>query len=152
MNRIWRAIAVDARMDRVFGFLSDPKNLADVWPNLIEVRHIQPAGEKGAYDFDAAFLMAQKRLDARAESVDVRQYNRLKIRTSRDLQSIIGWQLAPIGGDATRVTVKFEFETPRQSAEHDDALRIVKENERGVNEMLKNLKNRVEAESAYAEA
>lgn len=152
MNRIWRTIAVNARMDDVYGFLANPHNLAEVWPNLDEVRHVERSKVNGAYDFDAEFHVARRKLKTKAQSVDAQQYDHMKLRTEKDLESTIDWKLAPIGGRSTKVTLRFDYQTPKQAAEDEGAHALVKETERGVDAMLKNLKSRVETERSYAKA
>ena len=152
MNKVWRSISVNARMNDVYGFLVNPQNLAEVWPNLEEVKRVEQSKVNGAYDFEAEFQIADRKLRAKAQSVDAQQYDHLSIKTGKDLESTIDWKLAPIGGRSTKVTLQFDYRTPKDAADQEGTHALVKETERGVDEMLKNLKSRVEAERPFAKA
>ena len=41
MKMITRDIQVNTPVERVFDFLSDPNNLPEIWPNIIEVKNVK---------------------------------------------------------------------------------------------------------------
>lgn len=139
-------------MNDVYGFLANPHKLAEVWPNLQEVKRVEQSKVNGAYDFEAEFQIAERKLHAKAESVDAQQYGHLSLKTEKDLESTIDWKLAPIGGRSTKLTLQFDYQTPKQVTDQAGTQALAKEAERGVDEMLTNLKSQVEAERSYAKA
>ncbi len=152
MIKIVRKIDIDARLDRVFDFLGDPANLPEIWPNLLEVKNIEPSRSTNGYDYEWAYQIADTRFDGKAEIAEYEQYQRIVVQGSKGFETTSTWKFAPHGGKSTRLTFELEYTIPDPALELKDENEIEAEIEGEVETMLENLKSKVEEEKAYAAA
>ena len=103
MSRIRRSILVDASLQNVFEYSSDPKNLPECWPSIQEVKNID-----GQRSFDFVYKMVGVRLDAHSDILEFERNSRIKIRTSRGIQSVLMYNFQMVG-DMTKVTLDIEY-------------------------------------------
>jgi uncharacterized membrane protein len=150
MTQIMRDILIKAKPDKVFDLLAEPNNLPEIWPNVLEVRHIKKSKNNNGYDFDWTYKMAGVRLDGKCETIEFDQYKRIILRGIKGLDSAISWKFTPSGGKETRLVLDIDYEIPASVLGKLSEQLIVEENEHEIDAMLENVKSRVEFERAYA--
>ena len=69
MVKLEKSITINAPVEKVFALLTDPRNLQEIWPSLIEVQHVTPA-PKGDFNFDWVYKMAGMKIEGTSETVE----------------------------------------------------------------------------------
>ncbi len=152
MYTIKRSIIIDARLDKVFDFVSNPNHLPEVWPNFIEVGNLTQSKVNGGYDYDWVYEMEDTRLKGRAETIDFEQYHRLVVQGIKETDSWCIWMLEPHGGKGTRLIFELKYMPAESPTEKKSMEKMEAENLQQVEEMLENLKQGVEQEVVYSAA
>ncbi len=143
MATLKASITINAPVDKVFAYLSDPNNLPKVWPNLVEVKDVQPA-PAGGYNFSWVYKMAGMRFDGASETVEQIPNQRTVTRSSKGIESHFVWTYEPEDG-GTKLTVEIEYKVPVPLLGKLAESLIVKQNEQEASTLLANLKAKMEA-------
>ena len=149
MQTITRDIRVKAPVETVFNFLVDPHNLADIWPNIVEVKGVKKARNTNGFKFSWEYKMAGVQFEGKCETIEHVPDERIVIKSTKGLDSTITWTLQPAGQD-TQVALKFEYQIPASVLKQAEEEAVVQENEQEVDAMFQNLKGRLELERIHA--
>jgi uncharacterized membrane protein len=149
MTKILRDIRIKTPVDRVFNFLADPRNLPEIWPNIVEVNNIKKSKSNGSYTFDWTYKMSGMRFEAMAETVEFVQNQRLVIRSTKGFDCTLTWKFQPEMNE-TRLVLEIEYKIPASLLKKLKEQTILQENEHDVDAVLENVKSRSELELAYA--
>lgn len=140
---------IKAPVNRVFDFLSEPQNLPEIWPNIVEVRNIKRPKIGNALQYDWTYKMSGMRFDGKSDMVDYVLYERMVIKSQKGPVSTITWNFDMVERE-TQVKLEIEYEIPGSLLNKVNEKIIVQEQEHEVGAMLDNLKSHVELEMAYA--
>ncbi len=143
MATLKASITINAPVEKVFAYLSDPNNLPKVWPNLVEVKDVQPA-PAGGYNFSWVYKMAGMRFDGASETVEQIPNQRTVTRSTKGIESHFVWTYEPENG-GTKLTVEIEYKVPVPLLGNLAEALIVKQNEQEAATLLANLKIKMEA-------
>ena len=149
MKTITRDIRVEVPLDIVFDFLVVPHNLLEIWPNIVEVKGVKKSKNNAGFNFNWAYQMAGIQLEGKCESIEYIPYESLVIKSNKGLDSTITWKFNSTG-QSTHVTLKFEYRPPSSALKQIDEADLIQVNEREVDAVLQNLKNRLELQPAHA--
>lgn len=149
MQTITSDVLVNAPAERVFNFLVDPHNLSDIWPGIVEVKTVKKAKNNDGFKFNWDYRMAGVEFEGKCETIEYTPSERIVLKSTKGLDSTITWNLKPVG-QQTQVTLTFEYQTPALVLKQMEETAVTEENEREVNTMIQNLKNRLELEPAHA--
>ena len=142
MEKIRRSIQIHAPAARVFEHLSDPVNLLEIWPSMVEVTSPVVQGS-GAHTFDWVYRMAGVRVRGHCETLEVVR-DRLRVDRNTGIPSTFRWEF--VGeGDGTEVRLAVEYELPFALFGRLAAPFVRLLNEREGETLLRNLKHRMEA-------
>ena len=145
MQTITRDVLVIAPLERVFNFLVDPHNLAEVWPSIVEVKSVKKAKNNDGFKFNWDYKMADLEFEGKCETIEYIPNERIAIKSTKGLDSTITWSLNPVG-ENTHITLTFEYQIPASVLKQAEEAAVVQENEREVDAMLQNLRNSLELE------
>jgi len=149
MQTITRDVRVNAPIERVFNFLVDPHKLSDIWPSIVEVKSVKKAKNNDGFKFNWDYRMAGVEFEGKCETIEHILNERIVIKSTKGLDSTITWTLNPAGQN-TQVTLKFDYQIPASVLKEAKEEAVAQQNEREVETMLQNLKNRMELEPAHA--
>lgn len=149
MNKILRDVRIKAPIDKVFNFLADPRNLPEIWPNIVEVNNIKKSKGNEGYTFDWTYKMSGTRFEAKAETVEFVQNQRLVIDSTKGLDCTLKWKFQPEMNE-TRLLLEFEYKAPAPLLNKLKEQTILQENEHDLDAVLENVRSRAELELAYA--
>lgn len=141
MLSISRSIVIAAPPARVFDQLTEPRNLLEIWPSLVDVANPRVEGD-GRHAFDWTYRMAGVKVRGRCDTAEAERPGRRVDRNRGGIPSTFAWTFAA-RGDATDVTLEIEYDVPtivRLAA--GPLLRAM--NEREAETLLANLKTRIE--------
>jgi uncharacterized membrane protein len=143
MAKITRSITIHAPVEKVYAFMTDPNNLPQIWPSMIEVKDVQPS-PAGGYNFAWAYKMAGMRFEGASETTESIPNQRTVTRSTKGIQSTFVWVYQPAEG-GTKLTVEAEYVVPVPLLGKLAEAFIVKQNEHEAEALLANLKARMES-------
>jgi uncharacterized protein YndB with AHSA1/START domain len=143
MEKIRKSIFIDAPPSKVFGYLSDPKHLPEVWPSMVEVANVHSKPD-GANDYDWTYKMAGVKFHGHAETVEVKRDKLRVFHNEKGIPSTFRWAFEP-HDKGTDFIAEVEYEIPGKVLGHLAAPFVRKINEREAQTMLENTKEAVEA-------
>jgi len=144
MIKTVKSITIKAPVEKVFDYISEPTNLPEIWPSLVEIKDVQRLPSGGTRN-RFVYKMAGIRLEGTSESVDTEcvPNQRLVSKTKGGAESTITWMFQPEAG-GTKVTFEGEYTVPIPVLGKLAEAIIVKMNEHEVELILANLKARME--------
>ena len=143
MAKIEKTITINAPVEKVFGYVSEPTNLPEIWPSMVEVTDVQPL-PNGGKSYRWVYKMAGMRLEGTSEHTEYVANERIVSKSKGGIESTITWMFQPEAG-GTKVTTQAEYTVPIPVLGKLAEAFIVKANEREGELILANLKARMEA-------
>ena len=142
MAKTVKTINIKAPVEKVFDYISEPTNLTEIWPSLVEVKDVQrlpSGGTKNRW----VYKMAGIRLEGTSESEDTVSNQRIVSKSKGGVESTQTWMFQPEAG-GTKVTFEVEYTVPIPVLGKLAEAIIVKMNEHEGELILANLKARME--------
>ena len=143
MAKLVRSITIQAPVDRVFAYISEPANQVEIWPSMVEVTDVERLPD-GGYTHGWVYKMAGVRLKGSTETVEFLPNQRFVEETKGGIQSILTWTFEPEDGGSRGTGANCRTCPAHHLGRMAEAL-IVKMNEREGELVLANLKARMEA-------
>ena len=142
MTKIVNTGTIKAPVEKIFDYISEPSNLPEIWPSLVEVKDVQRLPDGGT-KFRWVYKMAGIHLEGTSEGVDSVANQRIVSKTKGGVESTQTWMFRP-EGDETKVTFEVEYTVPIPVLGKLAEAIIVKMNEHEGEVILANLKTRME--------
>lgn len=142
MAKITRSITIHAPVEKVFAYMSEPANLPEVWPSMVEVKDVKPL-PAGGYKFGWTYKMAGMRFEGASETTESIANQRVVTKSTKGIASTFVWMYEPKNG-GTKMTLEVEYVVPVPLLGKLAEAFIVKQNEHEAEVMLANLKARME--------
>jgi uncharacterized membrane protein len=140
MAKIDTEVWINAPIDEVFSYISDPRNLPEFWPSLIEINDVQSL-PNGGYSLRWIYKMAGVRFEGKAEYTQIVPNRFFVVETKGGIDSTIAWT-ARSWENKTKVTFTIEYKVPVPVLGKLAELIIVKMNEQEADLIMVNLKAR----------
>lgn len=147
MAKLRKSITINAPAEKIFNFITTPTNLPGVWPNLLEVKDVQPLpdGRRGKR-FRFVYQMAGQRFEGRSETTECVPPERNVSRQQGGIESTVTWTFQP-AAEGTEVTIEGDYKVPIPVLGKLAEPLVVQQNQQTVEKLLANLKTRLEAEA-----
>ena len=145
MAKVQKNILIHASTDKVFAFMNDPRNLPEIWPSMVEVKN-PVLNSIGGYDFEWVYKMAGMHFNGASKTTEWIQNKRIITQSTKGIESRFVWDYKS-EGSYTRLAVEIEYKIPVPLIGKLAETVIVKQNEHEADNMLKNLKDRMEIET-----
>ena len=144
MAKTAKSITIKAPAEEIFDYLSEPTNLPEIWPSLVEIKDVQKLPSGGNRN-RWVYKMAGIRLEGTSESEDTEcvPNQRLVSKTKGGVESTQTWMFQP-EADGTKVTFEVEYTVPIPVLGKLAEAIIVKMNDHEGELILANLKARME--------
>lgn len=142
MAKIQKSIEIEAPLREVYDFFTNPENLPEVWPSLVEVSNIA-WGAEGADSFDWVYKMAGIRFHGRSETRERKPYEKVVFQNKSGIPSTFIYSYSKRDGNCW-LTMEVDYEIPGKvlSKLAEPFVRRLNEHEADV--LLENLKARME--------
>ena len=140
MARIDKEVIVNAALERVFNYVSDPNNWIEFWPSLIavgDVKLLSNGGFSGSYEYK----MIGMRFKGTGECTEFVPNQWIVLETQGGIHSRITLTFRSIE-ERTRVTITIEYTVPIPLLGRLTEYAILKMNEQEANLVLSNLQLR----------
>ena len=143
MARIDKEIIVDASVERVFGYITNPSNWPEVWPSLMEIYDLKPLPD-GGYIASYVYKMAGMRFTGTLEFAELELNQWMVINTTGGILSKITVTCRSIEHDKhkTQVTLTIEYKIPVPLLGKLAEFVILKMNDQEASLVMNNLKLR----------
>ena len=142
MAKLTRTITINAPVEKVFAYASEPTNLPEIWPSMVEVKDVQPS-PAGGFNFGWVYKMAGMRFEGASETTDFIPNQRAVTKSIKGIQSTFTWTYQ-FGAGGTKLTLEVEYNIPVPLLGKLVEAFILKQNEHEADVMLANLKARME--------
>ncbi|MFC2051285.1 SRPBCC family protein [Chloroflexota bacterium] len=110
MARLDKEVTIEAPLENIFGYISDPSNLPEIWPSLIEIIDVQSL-PNGGYSARWVYKMAGVRFEGKGEYTKMVPNQFFVIETKGGITSMIAWTVRS-RENLTRVTLTIEYKVP----------------------------------------
>lgn len=142
MAKITRSVTINAPVEKVFAFMSQPTNLPEIWPSLIETKDVQPA-PVGGYNYDWVYKMAGMRFEGASETTEFIANQRIVVKNTKGIESTFVWMYES-EDSGTKLTVELEYTVPIPLLGKLAEAFVLKQNDHEADVLLANLKSRME--------
>lgn len=142
MARITRDILINAPVEEVFAYHSDPTNQPEYWPSMMEIRDVEELPQ-GGKKYSWVYKMAGIRLEGSTETTEFVKNERIVTKSKSGVESTFTYEYKP-EGEGTRVSVEMEYKVPVPVLGKLAEAFVIKVNEREADTVLGNLKDRLE--------
>ena len=142
MRKAVKSITIKSPVEKIFDYISEPTNLPEIWPSLMEIKDVQRLPD-GNINNRWVYKMAGVRLEGTSEGVESVANQRIVSKTKGGVESTQTWMFQP-EGDETKVTLEIEYTIPIPLLGKLAEAIIVKMNEHEGEVILANLKVRME--------
>jgi uncharacterized protein YndB with AHSA1/START domain len=149
MVRIEKSTHIDVPVEDAFRYMDTPSNQAEVTPSLVEselIERLPNGGSRATW----AYKMAGVRLEGEVRATTYEPPERIEFAMEGDLTGRIWWTFEAEDG-GTRVTYGTEYEVPVPVLQQVAEAFARRYNEREVETLLRNLKDRLESEAMASE-
>ncbi len=143
MTKITKDVLINAPVEKVFEYASNPVNQPEYWPSMREVKDIEERPE-GGWNYKWVYKMAGIRLEGSTETTEFVENERLVTKSSGGVESTFVYTYKP-EGEGTRLTMEAEYVVPVPVLGKLAEAFILKANDREADTVLGNLKDRLEA-------
>ncbi len=110
MATVAKEVTVNAPIEKVFSYISDPRNLPEIWPSLMEVKDIQSL-PNGGYRLQWVYKMVGRLFKGIGEYTEIFPNQWFVIETKGGIRSTITWTFR-YKENRTRVTFTVEYKVP----------------------------------------
>jgi uncharacterized membrane protein len=143
MPKIAKSISINVPAEKIFDYWTEPANLPEVWPSVVEVKDRQRLPNGGNF-FRWVYKMAGMRFEGTSEDIEYVANQRTVTESTGGIDNMITVTLQP-EGDGTKVAFEVEYTVPVPLLGKLAEAAIVKLNQNEIELLLANLKARMEA-------
>mgnify|MGYP001821985126 CR=1 FL=1 len=143
MPKVEKTATINVPVEKVFDYWTEPANLPEFWPSLVEVKDRQRL-PNGGNSFRWVYKMAGVRFEGTSEDVEYLANQRTVTKGKGGIESTITMMFQPEAG-GTQVTLEVEYTVPIPLLGKLAEAAVVKLNENEIVLVLANLKDRMEA-------
>jgi len=108
--RLDKEVTIEAPLENIFAYISNPSNLPEIWPSLIEITGLQSL-PNGGYSGRWVYKMAGMRFEGKGEYTEMVPNQFFVIETKGGIVSLIAWTVRA-RENLTRVTLTIDYKVP----------------------------------------
>lgn len=142
MAKISKSIDINAPVEQVYDYFTQPENLPTIWPSLVEVSKVQRSAD-GSHSFDWVYKMAGIRFSGHSQTTEVERNKRVISKNERGIPSTFEY-LWEAKGNKTHVTFNVDYTIPGKILSKLAEPIVHRINEREAETLLLNLKDQLE--------
>lgn len=142
MPTIEKSITINAPVEKIFDYWTEPANLPEFWPSVVEVKDRQRL-PNGGNTFRWVYKMAGMRFEGTSEDIEYVTNQRTVTENKGGIGGTITMMLQPEGG-GTKVSLEVEYTVPIPLLGRLAEAAVVKLNQNEIELLLANLKARME--------
>ena len=140
MTKVEKEVTVNASIEKIFSYISEPSNMPEFWPSLMEIKDIQ-ALPNGGYSLRWVYKMVGMRFEGKGEYTKIVPNQYFVVETRGGIKSTITWTFRS-KENRTRVTLTIEYKVPIPLLGKLAEAIIVKMNDQDCDLIMSNLRAR----------
>lgn len=145
MAKIKNSIDIDAPIERVYAFMTDPNNLPGVWPSLVETSNVERK-EDGSHSFNWVYKMAGMKFEGYSHTVEVEPNKRVIVKNESGIPATFNYHYQKMDG-GMRLSIEVDYGMPDKLLAKLAEPLLVRLNEYESDNLLKNVKAVMEHEN-----
>jgi uncharacterized membrane protein len=142
MSKFEKTITIHAPAEKIFGYITKPTDLPEIWPSMVDVRNVKQL-PNGGNQFHWVYKMAGMRFEGDSADIEYVANQRVVSQTKGGIESTVTWDFLKKNGD-TQVKFIADYRVPVPLLGKLAEAFIVKQNEHEADVILANLKDRME--------
>ena len=142
MPKVDNEIIINAPVQEVFDYVSQPSNLQQIWPSLIEIKD-EKLLSNGGYRYRWVYKMSGIHFTGIGECIDMKPNLVLASKNIGTIESIVSFRFLSIG-IRTKVSLTIDYQVPMPLLGQLTEIIILKMNAKEVGLILDNLRIRFE--------
>jgi uncharacterized membrane protein len=147
MTKIKRDIHINAPVEKVFAYVSEPTNLPYLLTEPFALENAK-ASVLGGYDYEWTYKAPDSHLEGILKVIEFLTNRQIVMKSIKDIEGVVTWIFDTAGEDEedTDLTLDLDLEVPASLLDGYDEKAVVE----AMDALLKEIKSRVESEVAYA--
>ena len=138
MPKVDNEVIINAPVEKIYNYISQPSNLQQIWPSLVEVKN-QKLLPNGGYSYQWTYKMSGVHLTGTGECIDLVPNVVLASKNTGAMNSTVKFTF--LSKDIqTKVTLSIEYEVPSTLLGHLAEIIILKMNDKEAELILDNLR------------
>lgn len=105
-----KTVHIEAPVEKVFTYYTDPHNQVEFWPSMIDVRDVQYEGERPV-SFAWTYKLAGMKFDGQGRIAEYEPHRRCVLETSGGIKSRNVIEFEP-EGEGTRIREEMSYDLP----------------------------------------
>ena len=142
MPRIRKSITINAPVEKVFEYISNPENMPEWWSNVTAIRDVTGCGELQSWTFD--YKMMGLHFTGMAKVTRSRLNYERRVESKGGMVANWYWEFRPVDG-GTQLRWVIDYTIPIPVLGKVGELLIMRRNERVARFAMTNIKERMEA-------
>ena len=142
MPRIINNITINAPVEKVFEYISNPENIMEWWPNVTAIRDITGRGELQSWTFD--YKMLGLHFTSKAKVTRSRINTERRVESKGGMDASWYWEFRPTDG-GTQLRWVIDYTIPIPVLGKVGELLMMRRNERVARFAMANIKEKMEA-------
>jgi uncharacterized membrane protein len=142
MPKVDSEIIINAPVQEIFDYVSQPSNLQQIWPSLVEITN-QTLLPNGGYHYSWVYKMAGIHFNGTGECIDIKPNLVLASKNHGMIDSIVSFKFLSIG-IRTKVSLTIDYQVPMPLLGQLTEMIILKMNAKEIGLILDNLRIRFE--------
>jgi uncharacterized protein YndB with AHSA1/START domain len=138
MPRVDNEVIINAPVEKIFQYISQPSNLLQIWPSLIEISN-EKLLSNGGYNYRWTYKMAGIHFKGEGKCIDLKPNLILVSKNKGAIDSIVSFTFLSTGIQ-TKVTLSIEYVVPLPLFNRFTEIIILKMNEKEAELILDNLR------------
>ena len=110
MAKVDKEVWIESPIENIFGYISNPSNLPEVWPSLMDIKDIKSL-PNGGYSCRWLYKMLGMRFQGFAEYTQIVPNKFFVVETKGGINSTISWTVRS-RENKTRVTLTIDYKVP----------------------------------------
>jgi uncharacterized membrane protein len=142
MPKVDNEVIINAPVQAIFDYVSQPSNLKQIWPSLIEINNEQLL-PNGGYSYHWVYKMTGIRFSGVGECIDLKPNLVLTSKNVGAIESTVRFRFLSIGKQ-TKISLDIDYQVPMPLLGQLTEIIILKMNAKEVGLILDNLRIRFE--------
>ena len=138
MPKVDNEVIINAPVEQIFNYISQPSNLQQIWPSLIEIKN-QELLPNGGYSYQWTYKMSGVHFTGEGECIDLVPNTLLTSKNTGAIDSIVRFTFLS-KGIQTKVTLSIDYQVPSTLLGHLTEIIILKMNDKEAELILDNLR------------
>jgi uncharacterized protein YndB with AHSA1/START domain len=138
MPKVDNEVIINAPVEKIFNYISQPSNLQQIWPSLIEIKN-QELLPNGGYRYQWTYKMSGIHLTGEGECIDIVPNLVLTSKNTGAMDSIVRFTFRS-KDIQTKVSLSIDYQIPSTLLGHLAEIIILKMNDKEAELILDNLR------------